>query len=98
EQIRRMWNEPPEFCVYVPDTRGENEKWLSQQACRVTIELSKTFEWTLVDVNHAAESAMRIHLAEVDKFRATLSRGLNIVKSHHELLELTHKDIYNNRQ
>eukprot|EP00959_Pyramimonas_sp_CCMP1952_P168420 3519165-Pyramimonas_sp.AAC.1 len=66
EQLRTMWNDPPEFRVYDPDLRDEREAWLAKQAYRATIELPKTFEWALVDMEHADERAKRIHLAEVD--------------------------------
>eukprot|EP00959_Pyramimonas_sp_CCMP1952_P272915 5705032-Pyramimonas_sp.AAC.1 len=39
-----------------------------------------------------------MHLAEVDKFRATLSRELNSVKSLHEFVELVRQHIHKNWQ
>eukprot|EP00959_Pyramimonas_sp_CCMP1952_P074042 1547470-Pyramimonas_sp.AAC.1 len=73
-----MWNDPPGLCAYDPDLEDERETWLAKRAYRATLEVSKTYKWTPVDMEYASESAQRMHLAEVDKFRETLSRELNI--------------------
>ncbi|CAK0827936.1 unnamed protein product, partial [Prorocentrum cordatum] len=98
EQLRTMLSDPPWLCAYDPDLDEARETWLAKQAYRATIEVSKTYKWTLVDMDHASEGAKRIHLAEVDNFRETLPREFSIVKSHHALAELVHKDISKNRQ
>eukprot|EP00959_Pyramimonas_sp_CCMP1952_P062467 1306239-Pyramimonas_sp.AAC.1 len=49
-------------------------------------------------MDHASEDAKRVHRTGVDRFRAILSRELDVVKSHHALVELVHKGMYMNWQ
>eukprot|EP00959_Pyramimonas_sp_CCMP1952_P466535 9490110-Pyramimonas_sp.AAC.1 len=67
-----MWYEPPEFSVHDPDLFNVETKWMSEQACRVAIELTKDFDWTHIDADNADERAMRAHLTEAGQFRTTL--------------------------
>eukprot|EP00959_Pyramimonas_sp_CCMP1952_P146312 3062977-Pyramimonas_sp.AAC.1 len=53
--------------------------------------------WAEIDGETADEDAMRIHLAEVEKCRASLLREAHLLKAHRELLDLVSRDIYRHR-
>eukprot|EP00959_Pyramimonas_sp_CCMP1952_P334160 6998299-Pyramimonas_sp.AAC.1 len=40
---------------------------------------------------------MRVHFKEVGQFRTTFVRELNILSARREMLEMMHRDIYQNR-
>eukprot|EP00959_Pyramimonas_sp_CCMP1952_P232557 4860031-Pyramimonas_sp.AAC.1 len=96
-KIRGLWHDPPEFCVYDPDSPSQKTRWMSEQVYRVAIELTKDFKWTEIDPETADEDAMRTHLAEVGQYRASLLHGAHLRKAHRDPLGLVHRDMYLNR-
>eukprot|EP00959_Pyramimonas_sp_CCMP1952_P283781 5932162-Pyramimonas_sp.AAC.1 len=92
-----MWYEPPGFSVDDPDVRASKMGWMSERIYRVAIEFTKDFRWTEIDGEAADDGAMRTHLEEVERCRASLLREANQLKAHREMLGLVFRDIYQHR-
>ncbi|CAK0822682.1 unnamed protein product, partial [Prorocentrum cordatum] len=97
-RIRELRFDPPDFCVYDPDSPSQKAKWMSGQVYRVAIELTKDFAWTDINPEIADEDAMRTHLAEVGRYRASLVSGIHLLNARRDMLDLAHRDLHLDRE
>ncbi|CAK0849575.1 unnamed protein product [Prorocentrum cordatum] len=96
-RIRELWFDPPDFCVYDPDSPSQKARWMPEQVYRLAIKLTKDIAWTELDPETADEDAMWTHLAEVGQCRASLVNEVHLLKAHRDMLDLVYRDMRLNR-